>query len=102
MWPTMGVGLDPETSCITLTGQIRAADVPQLAAAMGSVMEEGAKITLDLSRATLLDSATLGQIVGFHMRCKGKRAQLVLRRPTLTVRDTLDVTMLSSIFTIED
>ncbi len=59
-------------------------------------------IVLDLSQMEFICSLGLGAIISAHLRCRHHQGQIRLVKPTHTVRELLETTRLTKLFTIYD
>ncbi len=71
-----------------------------LSCLVGTVLENGGKVVLDLSGVSSIDSAGIGELVLLHTWAQSKSADLKCASPSPLVRDLLDLTNLDSVLDI--
>jgi anti-sigma B factor antagonist len=92
----------PEGHSIRLVGEIDMTSWPRLEDVYEAVAAaDPAPVTVDLSGATFVDSATLGFLARLHDHVTGNGNQLVLRSPNTVVARALQVTGLDRTLTID-
>ena len=80
-------------TAVTAAGEIDLATAPELRAALERV---AGRVVLHLDEVTYLDSSGIAVLVAQHHRLTADDGELVLRRPTATVRRTLELTGLGA------
>lgn len=89
----------PETRVLNVHGDADLHAAPELRERLRSAIDDGATaIVVDLSATTLIDSTSLGVLLGAMKRLRDRDGQirLVVSRPEL--RRVLEITMLDRIF----
>lgn len=88
---------------IALSGRLMMADVPQVRQRLLEVVEKGGgKLVLDLAEVGFMDSSGLSVLVSVFKAARLKEGDVVLLRPTPTVRSLIELTRLQQIFSIFD
>ena len=86
---------------ITIEGKMNTLSAPETRAQLGTVvMDGGARLVLDLSGVTFVDSMALSVLVSALKLARKEGGDLVLLKPTPSVRSLLAVTSLDRIFLI--
>ncbi len=86
---------------ITIKGKMNTRSAPETRAQLGAVvMDGGARLVLDLSGVTFVDSMALSVLVSALKLARKEGGDLVLLKPTPPVRSLLEVTRLDRIFLI--
>ena len=86
---------------ITIEGKMNTVSAPETRAQLGTVvMDGGARLVLDLSGVTYVDSTALSVLVSTLKLARKEGGDLVLLGPTPPVRSLLEVTRLDRIFHI--
>lgn len=67
---------------------------------VAEVLDNGAKVVLDLSGVRSIDSAGIGELVFLHTRAQSQKAELKCANPSPLVRELLDLTNLDSVLEI--
>ena len=89
---------------VTIEGKMDTANAPETTDQLkGLILAGGARIVLDLSGVTFMDSMALSVLVSALKLARKEGGDLVLLRPAPLVRSLLDVTRLDRIIlTVED
>jgi anti-sigma B factor antagonist len=93
--------LGDDTVLIALTGQVDLHTAPELRDELVGAIEGGAlNIVVDLSRATFIDSMTLGVLLGAvkRLRPRGGRLRIVCTDPN--IRKIFEITLLDRVFAL--
>ncbi len=86
---------------ITIKGKMNTLSAPETRAQLGAVvMDGGARLVLDLSGVTFVDSMALSVLIATLKLARTPGGDLVLLRPTPPVRSLLEATCLDRIFLI--
>ena len=88
---------------VAVGGEVDLHTAPALKLALGEVIDEGARnILVDLSRATFIDSTTLGVLMGAVKRLRHTGGELAVACPDPNVRRIFAITLLDRIFELFD
>lgn len=90
------------TTLIVLRGDLDLATAPDLRETLVEVIDEGARIVIDMEAVEFLDSAGLGILVGGLKRARGRDGDLELVCSNGEVLKPLVITGLDRVFTIHD
>ena len=93
--------LGDDTALIVLTGQVDLHTAPELRDELVGAIEDGAlNIVVDLTRATFIDSMTLGVLLGAvkRLRPRGGRLRIVCSDPN--IRKIFEITLLDRVFSL--
>ena len=86
---------------VAIEGKMDTASAPETRQQLrGVILDEGARLVLDLSGVTFVDSMALSVLVSALKLARKEGGDLVLIRPTPPVRSLLAVTRLDRIFLI--
>jgi anti-sigma B factor antagonist len=85
---------------VVLRGDLDLATAPELRECLVKVIDEGARIVVDLERVDFLDSAGLGILVGGLKRARTGGGELELICTSREVLKPLEITGLDRVFTI--
>lgn len=98
----LGTNLEivPSGDGFALAGEIDAHTAPSLGEALDGT--DSTSVTLDMSGVSFMDSSGLRVIITATERLRERGGDLVLAKPTSTVRRLVDVAGLSEHFTISD
>jgi len=119
-WPQQnevaGLGIQPKESKLKLSLETRHRgdvvivycqgrivyrdEAAALSCVVGTVLENGGKVVLDLSGVSSIDSAGIGELVLLHTWAQSRNADLKWASPSPLVRDLLDLTNLDSVLDI--
>ena len=84
---------------VSARGELDVATVPQLAAALGGLGEDVARVVVDLADVTFVDSSGLGALIAARVRPGGARTVAIVSDRPAVVR-AFAITSLDSIFPI--
>ena len=95
--------INDETHVIELGGEVDLYTAPEFKERMVQVIEEGKKhVIVDLSRATFIDSTTLGVLVGGVKRLRPAGGSLTLVCTDPNICKIFEITGLDRVFSIHD
>lgn len=95
--------IDAETHVIELGGEVDLYTAPEFKERMVQVIESGKKqVVVDLSRATFIDSTTLGVLVGGVKRLRPLGGSLALVCSDQNILKIFEITGLDRVFPIHD
>ena len=93
--------IDADTHVIELGGEIDLYTAPEFKERMVQVIEDGKKqVIVDLSKATFIDSTTLGVLVGGVKRLRPNDGQLSLVCSDRNITKIFEITGLDRVFAI--
>jgi anti-sigma B factor antagonist len=93
--------IDDSTHVIELGGEVDLYTAPEFKERMVELIESGKKqIVVDLSKATFIDSTTLGVLVGGVKRLRTNDGQLSLVCSDRNITKIFEITGLDRVFTI--
>ena len=93
--------VDDTTHVIELGGEVDLYTAPEFKERMVELIESGKKqIVVDLSKATFIDSTTLGVLVGGVKRLRANDGQLSLVCSDRNITKIFEITGLDRVFTI--
>ena len=93
--------IDAETHVIDLGGEVDLYTAPEFKERLVQVIEDGKKqLVVDLSKATFIDSTTLGVLVGGVKRLRTNEGQLSLVCSDRNITKIFEITGLDRVFTI--
>jgi len=93
--------VDQETHVIELGGEVDLYTAPEFKERLVQVIEDGKKrIVVDLSKATFIDSTTLGVLVGGVKRLRTNDGQLTLVCSDRNITKIFEITGLDRVFSI--
>lgn len=102
---SLGITVERERGgdCLVgVRGAVDSSSAPELEAVLTELDPPDCKrVVLDLAECSLLASAGLSIIIQTHKRLMRSNGELVLRRPTATIRKVLDITQMSNVLSIE-
>lgn len=88
---------------VSVFGEVDLLTAPKLLEAMGSALDSGDRIILDLAAMTFIDSQGIKVLVEAHRRAQSDHVdRVVLRSPQPQARKVLEITGLAKLLTIED
>jgi anti-sigma B factor antagonist len=90
------------TTLVVLRGDLDVATAPDLRESLIEVIDEGARIVVDMQAVEFLDSAGLGILVGGLKRARARGGDLELVCSNSEVLRPLELTGLDRVFTIHD
>ena len=88
------------TTCLVLRGDLDLSTAPDLREALVEVIDEGARIVIDMEAIDFLDSAGLGILVGGLKRARTSGGELELVCSSRAVLKPIEITGLDRVFTI--
>ena len=95
--------IDADTHVIELGGEIDLYTAPEFKERMVQVIEDGKKqVIVDLSKATFIDSTTLGVLVGGVKRLRPAGGSLALVCSDQNITKIFEITGLDRVFPIHD
>jgi anti-sigma B factor antagonist len=93
--------IDADTHVIELGGEVDLYTAPEFKERLVQVIEDGKKqLVVDLSKATFIDSTTLGVLVGGVKRLRTNEGQLSLVCSDRNITKIFEITGLDRVFTI--
>ena len=93
--------IDADTHVIELGGEVDLYTAPEFKERMVQVIEQGKKqVVVDLSKATFIDSTTLGVLVGGVKRLRTNDGQLSLVCSDRNITKIFEITGLDRVFAI--
>jgi anti-sigma B factor antagonist len=93
--------IDAETHVIALGGEVDLYTAPEFKERLVQVIEDGKKnLVVDLSKATFIDSTTLGVLVGGVKRLRPSGGSLVLVCTDQNISKIFEITGLDRVFPI--
>jgi len=88
---------------LRLVGELDTVTAPRLRQELVALLDAGeTRVVVDLASMTFVDSTGLGALVGGLKRFRAVSGDLVLRSPTPSAAKALEITGLTSVFTIEN
>jgi anti-sigma B factor antagonist len=98
----VGPGPSAGEQVVAVAGEIDVATSPELRQAIERVIDDTARLTIDLSGTTFIDSSGLGVLVGALKRARELGHEgIVLRGIQEPVRRVLEITGLAELFAVE-
>jgi anti-sigma B factor antagonist len=97
---TIGVEHGDAATLVVLRGDLDLATAPELRECLVEVIDESARIVVDLEAVDFLDSAGLGILVGGLKRARSRGGELELVSSSREVLKPLELTGLDRVFTI--
>ena len=95
--------IDGDTHVIELGGEVDLYTAPEFKERLVQVIEDGKKhLVVDLSKATFIDSTTLGVLVGGVKRLRTNDGQLSLVCSDRNITKIFEITGLDRVFTIHE
>ena len=95
--------IDAETHVIELGGEVDLYTAPEFKERLLRLIDEGkSRIVVDLSKATFIDSTTLGVLVGGVKRLRTNEGQLSLVCSDRNITKIFEITGLDRVFTIHE
>ena len=86
---------------VAVTGEIDLFTAPEFKQRMTTPIEDGvARLVIDLSATTFIDSSSLGVLIGAHRRLRQRGGSLVVVCDTETIVKTFKITGLDGVFTL--
>lgn len=96
----IGVERGEAATLVVLRGDLDMATAPELRECLVKVIDEGARVVIDLEAVGFLDSAGLGILVGGLKRARTRGGDLELVSTSHDVLKPLEITGLDRVFTI--
>ena len=98
----LAIAVEPgeAATVVVLRGDLDIATAPELRECLVNVIDEGARIVIDLEAVDFLDSAGLGILVGGLKRARTRGGELELVCSSHDVLKPLEITGLDRVFTI--
>jgi anti-sigma B factor antagonist len=97
---SIDVERDDRTRVLVLRGDLDAATASQLRECLVELIDEGARIVIDMEALDFLDSAGLGILVGGLKRARTHGGELELVCSSSAVLKPIEITGLDRVFTI--
>jgi anti-sigma B factor antagonist len=97
---TIGVERGEAVTLVVLRGDLDLGTAPDLRECLVKVIDEGARIVVDLEAVGFLDSAGLGILVGGLKRARTRGGDLELVCSSREILKPLEITGLDRVFTI--
>jgi len=95
--------IDAETHLIELEGEVDLYTAPEFKERIVQVIEDGkTRVVVDLSKATFIDSTTLGVLVGSVKRLRPSGGSLALVCSDQNIRKIFEITGLDRVFPIHE
>jgi len=86
---------------VAVTGEIDLFTAPEFKQRMAKPIEDGiARLIVDLTATTFIDSSSLGVLIGAHRRLKQRKGALVVVCDNDTIVKTFKITGLDGVFTL--
>ena len=93
--------VDGDRHVVAVTGEIDLFTAPEFKQRMNKPIENGvAKLVVDLSATTFIDSSSLGVLIGAHRRLKQRNGSLVVVCDNEAIVKTFKITGLDGVFTL--
>jgi anti-sigma B factor antagonist len=97
------VDLGGGVATVGVAGEVDLYTAPSLKAALSETIDRGARnVLVDLSRATFIDSTTLGVLMGAVKRLRPAGGELAIACNDPNIRKIFEITLLDRIFNIFD
>ncbi|HEX5780368.1 MAG TPA: STAS domain-containing protein [Solirubrobacteraceae bacterium] len=96
----IGVERGEAATLVVLRGDLDIVTAPELRECLVKVIDEGARVVIDLEAVGFLDSAGLGILVGGLKRARTRGGELELVSTSHDVLKPLEITGLDRVFTI--
>ena len=95
--------IDDATHVIELGGEVDLYTAPEFKERMVQVIEDGKKhVVVDLSKATFIDSTTLGVLLSGVKRLRPLGGELAVVCTDRNIRKIFEITLLDRVFSIHD
>ena len=92
-----------ETHVISVTGEVDLFTAPTFKQRVMAPIASGVEhVIVDLTEATLVDSSSLGVLIGAHRRLKSRGGRLVVACDRAAIVKTFRITGLDSVFSLVD
>jgi anti-sigma B factor antagonist len=93
--------LDDDTHVIAVAGEVDLFTAPEFKErVMAPIAADVARVVVDLSDASFIDSSSLGVLIGAHRRLRARGGRLMVACDHAAFLKTFRVTGLDSVFTI--
>ena len=93
--------LDDDTHVIAVAGEVDLFTAPEFKERVMAPIAAGvARVVVDLSDASFIDSSSLGVLIGAHRRLRARGGRLMVACDHAAILKTFRVTGLDSVFTI--
>jgi anti-sigma B factor antagonist len=93
--------LDDDTHVIAVAGEVDLFTAPEFKErVMAPIAADVARVVVDLSDASFIDSSSLGVLIGAHRRLRARGGRLMVACDHAAILKTFRVTGLDSVFTI--
>lgn len=94
---------DPSTRILSVHGDADLHSAPELRERLRGAIDDGATtLVVDLSKTAVVDSTSLGVLLGGMKRLRQRDGQIRLVVPQAEVRRVFEITMLDRIFTLHE
>ena len=95
--------VDDHTHVVAVQGEIDIFTAPDFKALISGAIDAGRdKVIVDLSKATFIDSSSLGVLISAHRRLNLRDGRLIIACDVREVRNTFAITGLDSVLTVVD
>jgi anti-sigma B factor antagonist len=95
--------LSEGVSSVIVGGEVDLSTAPELKEVLNGVIDGGARLVLvDLSKATFIDSTTLGVLMGAVKRVRPGGGEIVIACDDPNIRKIFEITLLDRVFGIFD
>ncbi len=95
--------LSEGVSSVIVGGEVDLSTAPELKEVLNGVIDGGARLVLvDLSKATFIDSTTLGVLMGAVKRVRPDGGEIVIACDDPNIRKIFEITLLDRVFGIFD
>jgi anti-sigma B factor antagonist len=93
--------LDDDTHVVAVSGEIDLFTAPEFKERVGVPIDAGrARLVVDLTATTFIDSSSLGVLIGAHRRLKRRGGLLVVVCANESILKTFRITGLDGVFTL--
>lgn len=89
------------TTVVSVRGEVDLVSADQLRRVLDEALQDSARVTLDLTELTFIDSSGLSALVEAHRKARDAGGTFTLRHPTPMLRRLLDITRLDTLLVIE-
>ena len=95
--------LDDGVSSVIVGGEVDLSTAPELKEVLNGVIDGGSRLILvDLSKATFIDSTTLGVLMGAVKRVRPDGGEIAIACDDPNIRKIFEITLLDRVFGIFD
>lgn len=99
---TVGVYAQNNFDVVEVCGELDLATSPQLREVLADLLGRGhARLVVDLSQVSFIDSTALGVLVGAHRSTRAQGGSLALASPDRRCLRTMEITGLTSVFDLQ-